>query len=175
MKERDFAKDYLIFKCLAGSHAYGTSLPTSDRDERGVFIAPPDFVLSCVKSIGQGQVEHETEDDVVFELRKFMNLAAQCNPNIIELLFTDDENVLFIDWPFNLLRDNRHLFLSKKAKFTFSGYAMSQMKRIKGHHKWITQESRAIEKLRELFKSNKITADWVKLRFSEAVAKRVLE
>lgn len=29
------------------------------------------------------------------------------------------------------------MFLSKKAKFTFSGYAFAQLKKIKGHRKWI--------------------------------------
>lgn len=40
-----------------------------------------------------------------------------------ELLFTDDDSILFIDPAFETFRANRHLFLSKKAKFTFSGYA----------------------------------------------------
>lgn len=135
MIEQEFANKYLIYKCLAGSHSYGTNLPSSDRDERGLFIAPPDYVLSCTKSIEQ--VEKPNEDDVVYELKKFMKLAADNNPNLIELLYTDDKNVLYKDWPFDLLKSNRHLFLSKKAKFTFSGYSMAQLKRIKGHNKWI--------------------------------------
>ena len=34
----------------------------------------------------------------------------------------------------------RHLFLSKKCKFTFSGYAISQLKRIKNHYHWLNTE-----------------------------------
>lgn len=137
MIEREFATKYLIFKCIAGSHSYGTALPESDMDTRGVFIAPPDYILSCTKSIEQ--VEDAKQDEVIYELRKFLKLAANNNPNILELLFSDEENILEIDWPFQKIRDNRHLFLSKKAKFTFSGYGAAQLKRIKGHNKWIAR------------------------------------
>lgn len=135
MKERELAEKYCIFRCRAGSHAYGTSLPTSDVDTRGVFIAPPTHVLSCIQNVEQA--EDKAEDTVIYELKKFLGLAANCNPNIIELLFTDERNVLFIDDAWRRIREHRHLFLSKKAKHTFSGYAMSQLHRIKGHNKWI--------------------------------------
>lgn len=35
------------------------------------------------------------------------------------------------------VQDQRHLFLSKKAQHTFSGYAMAQLKRIKTHRRWL--------------------------------------
>lgn len=132
-----FAKDFLIFKCTAGSHAYGMNTETSDMDERGVFIAPPEFVISCIQKVEQ--IEDPKHDDVVYELRKFLKLAAACNPNIIELLFTDEGNIKFIDPAFRVFRDYRHIFLSKKARHTFAGYAHAQLHRIKGHHKWIMQ------------------------------------
>lgn len=135
MKELELAKKYQIFSCKAGSHSYGTQTEHSDIDIRGIFIAPPEYILGCLKTVEQ--VEIPGEDTVIYELAKFVKLAAECNPNIIELLFTEDDNILFINPAFKTLRDNRHLFLSRKAKFTFSGYAMAQMKRIKGHNRWI--------------------------------------
>jgi len=135
MKELELAKEHQIFLCRAGSHAYGTNSAHSDIDTRGIFIAPPEYILGCMKTVEQ--VELPGEDTVIYELAKFVKLAADCNPNIIELLFTDEENILFIDPAFEQLREHRKLFLSRKAKFTFSGYAMAQMKRIKGHNKWI--------------------------------------
>lgn len=137
MKELELAKQYQIFRCISGSRGYGMSTPQSDTDVRGIFIAPPEYILGCMKTVEQ--VEVPGEDTVIYELAKFVRLAAQCSPNIIELLFTDDDSILFIDPAFETFRENRHLFLSKKAKFTFSGYAMAQMKRIKGHNKWISQ------------------------------------
>lgn len=135
MKELELAKQHQIFSCRAGSHAYGTNSAHSDIDTRGIFIAPPEYTLGCMKTVEQVQVPGE--DTVIYELAKFVRLAAECNPNIIELLFTEEENILFIDPAFEKLREHRELFLSKKAKFTFSGYAIAQLKRIKGHHKWI--------------------------------------
>lgn len=135
MNEQELAQKYCIFKCIAGSRSYGTNSEHSDIDTRGIFIAPPEYTLGCMKAVGQ--VEVPGEDTVIFELAKFIKLAVDSNPNIIELLFTGEENILFIDPAFARLREHRHLFLSKKAKFTFSGYAMAQMKRIRGHNKWI--------------------------------------
>jgi predicted nucleotidyltransferase len=37
------------------------------------------------------------------------------------------------------LREMRELFLSRKVKHTFSGYAASQLKRIKGHYRWLKE------------------------------------
>jgi len=135
LKELELATDNQIFLCRAGSHAYGTNSAHSDIDTRGIFIAPPEYTLGCLKTVEQ--VEVPGEDTVIYELAKFIKLAVDCNPNIIELLFTDDENILFIDPAFEKLREHRHWFLSGKARFTFSGYAMAQLKRIRGHHKWI--------------------------------------
>lgn len=134
-KEQKLAEEHLIFMCMSGSHAYGMNTEHSDEDRRAVFIAPPEYVLGCMKNIEQ--VEVPGEDTVIYELAKFVKLTADCNPNLIELLFTGEENILYIHPAFEEIRKHRHLFLSKKAKFTFSGYAMSQMKRIRGHHRWI--------------------------------------
>ena len=134
-EQQRWAKDYLIFQTIAGSHAYGTNTPTSDIDKRGVFIAPRSHSMGCM--FGIEQVEIPGEDTVIYELAKFLKLAAECNPNIIELLYMDDNDVLNATPAWKKITSNRHLFLSKKAKFTFSGYAMSQLKRIKGHNKWI--------------------------------------
>lgn len=59
-------------------------------------------------------------------------------PDMIELLFTDWSNILYINTdvmqPFF---DIRKAFLSKLLKHRFSGYAMQQMKRMRNHHAWM--------------------------------------
>lgn len=136
MTEQEFIDKYTIFRCRAGSHAYGTNIASSDIDVRGVFIAPPSHIISCTQFVEQ--VEVSGEDTTIFELQKFLKLAADCNPNIIELLFTDEENIIEMHPAWEKIRAQRGLFLSKKARHSFSGYAISQLKRIKGHHRWIT-------------------------------------
>jgi predicted nucleotidyltransferase len=130
--------DNLIVKCLAGSRAYGTSMPTSDVDYRGIFVADPLNIRTPFYPVGE--VEDTTEEDTkIFELNKFMKLALDCNPNIIELLWTRDEDITFRTPAYDLLRQHASQLLSSKLAFTFSGYATSQLHRIKNHNKWINQ------------------------------------
>jgi hypothetical protein len=124
-----------IYVTRHGSHAYGTSLPTSDLDLRGVAIAPKEYYLGFSQVFEQA-VQKEP-DLVIFEVKKFLKLAAECNPNVLELLYTDESDHLLVTPPARVLLDNRHLFLSRKVKHTFQGYAHAQMKRILTHRRWL--------------------------------------
>lgn len=137
MDARKIAEDNLLFYTLTGSHAYGMSLPTSDKDYRGIFYAPREILVSAFKNIEQVEKFGGEKDSTVFELKKFVKLLTEQNPNILELLWVPDNCILHDTEPFKILRNNREFFLSSKAKHTFSGYAMAQLKRIKGHNKWI--------------------------------------
>lgn len=123
-----------IFKCISGSHAYGTNVEGSDTDYRGIFISPAIYLLGL--DVVE-QVENTTKDDVLFELRKYVKLCAECNPNILELLFIDDQHILFKNRYFEKLRENRQLFLSKRVRHTYSGYAVAQLHRIRNHRGYI--------------------------------------
>jgi predicted nucleotidyltransferase len=129
-----FVEDNLIYKIYSGSIAYGLNTPESDIDIRGITIPPLEFYLG-LQSFEQQEISPDT---VIYALRKFIRLANNCNPNIIEMLFVDKKDILFINKYGKLLRENRNLFLSTKARFTFGGYAFAQLKKIKGHRKWIT-------------------------------------
>lgn len=95
-------------------------------------------VIERIESIsGRKVLDTEELDSVVYGLHKFIKLASDCNPNIIELLFTDESSHIKSTSFFEELHNNRNLFLSMKAKFTFSGYAFSQLKRIKTHRHWL--------------------------------------
>lgn len=125
----------MIFRCLAGSHLYGTNTPLSDIDERGVFIPDERYFYGFLNRVEQ--FEDKTNDTTYFEIRKFMQLAMENNPNILELLFVPKDKWLQwnVDW--SLIHKHRDLFVSKKCKFTFSGYAHSQFNRIKLHRNWL--------------------------------------
>ena len=132
-----------IFLTRHGSHAYGTALPTSDLDVKGIAIAPREYYLGFEKSFEQA--ESKDPDLVIYDVRKFFRLAADCNPNIIELLFTDESDWLIGrgQWvlggvgPWLRIFEKRHLFLSQRARHTFSGYAFAQLKRIQSHRAWL--------------------------------------
>jgi hypothetical protein len=121
-----------------GSHAYGLATEGSDEDFKGVAIPPKEYFFGFVSRFEQA--ESKTPDMVVFDLRKFMSLAADCNPNIIEVLWTEPLVVTPLG---ERLRASRGAFLSKKAKHTFSGYALAQLKRIRTHHRWIANAPKA--------------------------------
>ena len=134
--EREWLEEGTIFVTLAGSRAYGTSRPDSDTDYRGIAIAPQSHLYSFRHDFEQA-VHSKPTDIVIYSLQKFMKLAAGSNPNIIEILYTDRENWVISTPVFEKLVENRHLFLSTKARHTFSGYAIQQLKRIKSHRNWL--------------------------------------
>jgi predicted nucleotidyltransferase len=127
----------IIFKTISGSRLYGTATEESDTDIRGVCHQT---VESLVGIHGFEQYEAKVPQDItIFGLTKFCQLALQCNPNIVELLFapTSGDMCLFIGKEWHDLLEIRSAFLSRKARHTFSGYSFAQLKRIESHHKWI--------------------------------------
>lgn len=125
-----------ICKHYAGSHAYGTNIASSDVDFRGIFVADPINIRTPFFPVKE--VEDKTEEDTKFyELAQFMRLTVDCNPNVIETLWVDQSDVVFTTPAYELLRSYAPQLLSSKIAFTTSGYALSQLKRIRGHNKWI--------------------------------------
>ncbi len=128
-----------IFLTRHGSHAYGTNTPASDEDFKGVAIPPGKYFYGYLERFEQAEFRHQKDglDAVVYDIRKFFKLAADCNPSIIEVLFTDPDAHVVVTPLGQRLLDNKQLFISKKAKHTFSGYAVSQLKKIKSHYRWL--------------------------------------
>lgn len=124
-------KDFkLLFSARTGSHLYGTDVPTSDVDTRGVFVPTKEYYLGFLKVVEQ--VEDKKTDTVYYDLRKFLKLALNSNPTMLELLFVPHENVLHFRPEWYRLMSWREKFLSKKVKHTFLGYAHSQFQRMVG-------------------------------------------
>lgn len=119
-----------------GSHAYGTNIATSDEDFKGITIPTKPYFLGSQNKFEQAELNDP--DTVIYEIRKFFNLAAACNPNIIEVLHTDECDHLVVDPIGQIILDNKDVFLSKRIKHTFMGYAIGQLKRLKTHRRWIT-------------------------------------
>jgi len=112
-------------------HQYEAEYP------RNVFVGSKTILEKLEGMVGRVITSDEKLDSTIYGLRKFFKLAADCNPNIIEFLYADPCcHVLTTSYSDTLIQ-NRDLFLSAKAKFTFSGYAHSQLKRIRTHRKWL--------------------------------------
>jgi hypothetical protein len=131
----NLADNNCLIRVVAGSHAYGTNIEGSDWDERSIFADDFERIILPFDKIEQ--VKYREDDKVSFELSKYMPLLLSQNPNVIELLWTEDKDVLFKNNLGQLLIDNRKEFLSIQVKDSYVGYALAQLKRIKGHNKWI--------------------------------------
>lgn len=134
--DEPFWETGLILRVRSGSHAYGLAVATSDEDSRGVCVPPKSHLLGL-----QSFEQHESEggDHVVYALAKFVRLALQGNPNIVETLFTPREHVLHVDALGERLLAARQGFLSRRVGERFAGYANAQLTRMRNHHKSLAE------------------------------------
>lgn len=117
---------FVIYRCVIGSRAYGLDHDASDTDRRGIYQPPAD-VLWSLYGVPE-QLENEQAQECYWELEKFLKLALKANPNVLEVLYspivehttTIAEELLSI----------RHLLLSKLIYQTYNGYAMSQFRKL---------------------------------------------
>ncbi len=130
----EFWEDNLILRTLSGSRAHGLAREGSDTDTRGICIPPRRFLLGLSEF---EQHESEGGDHVTYALAKFVHLALQGNPNILESLFAHPEDLLVVTEAGQQLIDAREMFLSKQVGKRFMGYALAQLKRMERHHRWL--------------------------------------
>jgi uncharacterized protein len=125
-------KGLLLFECISGSKAYGLNTAQSDTDLRGVYFLPKTqfYGLEYIP-----QISNETSDEVYYELGRFVELLIRNNPNILELLASPEDCILYKHPIMNRLPID--LFLSKLCKETFAGYALTQIKKARGYKKKI--------------------------------------
>lgn len=147
-----------VFCGVTGSHAYGMATESSDLDVRGIVRTPTEIKLSTTKSFEQHQgdcpllrnrwvypstpdlvrraLTTEWNDCTIYDLVKACHLMAQANPNMLELLWLPEECIIYRTY-YTALTDIRDAFLSKKVKYTYSGYAFAQWKKIASHRSWL--------------------------------------
>ncbi|MEM9541725.1 MAG: nucleotidyltransferase domain-containing protein [Cyanobacteria bacterium P01_E01_bin.42] len=134
-----------ILIALTGSRGYGPATETSDYDYRGVFIASQPYYLGF-SAIEQKDKDWDketenalfpflSEDTSIYELRKFLKLSVDNNPNILELLWFKD--FVHLTEVGEILQQHREMFLSKKVKNTYSGYGYAQIKKLETHRRWL--------------------------------------
>lgn len=138
MKRKLFPEN-LILCGYRGSYAQNTYIPNSnpnsidDIDLMGVYLAPAEYYIG----LGKGKVYKKSFerfinewDAVSYEIRKFVNLLLNSNPNVLSLLWIKDEHYIVKTEAGQALVDLKHSFASKKAYDSFTGYAYSQLKKM---------------------------------------------
>ncbi len=150
MQEIELAKKNLIIKGITGSKLYGTETGESDIDYVGVFIPPQEYIYG-LKRCEQVIVKEKNENGVLeeytcYSLDKYIRLAIANNPNILSLLFTPTDRLVYVnDFGLELL-ENKSLFLSKKAYHSFRGYAHAQRRKITSKEQVLGHRKDLIEK-----------------------------
>jgi hypothetical protein len=110
MDTKTIAEIGTILRGEVGSGVHGITLPgTDDRDEMGVCIEPPEYVIgllhfeqyiyrSAVERTGRegARSEHGDLDLVVYSLRKWCRLALKGNPTVLLLLFLPESAIMKI-------------------------------------------------------------------------------
>lgn len=175
----------------------------SDTDYRGIFIAHPDTKIGMTDSISSIEVKKDIDGNVpseqqelikelnkqlgldmamdedlnLYEIKKFVTMALENNPNIMDIIYTDDEAVIYENDKGKKLRsEGKDIFMSTKTKFTFSGYAMGQLKRIKGHNKWIAKYPKTgivFRDLTDAYNVGDIDYNWITDYFGGKVSEYV--
>lgn len=127
IRENEHLGDNIILLAYGGSKAYGTNLPTSDTDIRGIAVNSADEIL-----LGKDfdQIVDVTTDTTIYSFTKMIKLLTSNNPNTIEILGCKPEHYLKITDIGKLILDNKEIFLSKNVINTFGGYAHSQLRRL---------------------------------------------
>ena len=126
------SKRHCILEAVTGSRAYGTDLPNSDTDIKGIFIQPAENFYGLYRV---EQINNETNDIVFYEIGRFVELLIKGNPGALELLCSPKNCILHQDEVVTRLKPE--IFFSRQCFDTFAGYAAGQIKKAYGLNKKI--------------------------------------
>lgn len=118
--------DRIIMMAMVGSQAYGLSTDDSDRDYLGIAFGPIARYLGLDSF--ESKVSTGKPDYAIHELRKFVKLALNANPTILELLYIEP---IYLNPTYRSIYDRlveiRGHFLSKRIAKSYGGYAKQQI------------------------------------------------
>lgn len=135
IQERLDPQDTMILLAYRGSMAHGMYVPNSDPnsiddiDLMGV-IVPSAHTLHGLHEWGKSEtmeIKKDEWDIVLYSVQKTLNLLGRGNPNILSLVWVDDQHVLSETEAGRLLRSHRDIFMSLDIYPAFQGYAYSQL------------------------------------------------
>ena len=132
--------DNIIFECIVGSQAYGTAIPTSDVDIKGVYIQPIDDLIS----FGYREQWNVDKDTTYYEVGRFLQLLQTANPTVLEMLWVPNECILQTSPTWDIIKEHRSMFVTKACRNSFAGYVVSQIKKARGLDKKMNWEANKV-------------------------------
>lgn len=120
--------DLILFECIVGSQAYGTSRPDSDIDKKFVYILPEEniFGFNYIDSL------EVNKDYFGWEIKRFLELIKVNNPTALEFLYSPEHCIIHKSKHFDKIIQHRDQFISKMTLKSFTGYATQQIKKATG-------------------------------------------
>lgn len=148
--ERIKEENRLLYHYISGSTLYHCNEVDSDIDTKGLYIATTDelFGLGFDKSfrdryndiIGlyNTQINDERNDNVLYEVGKYMGMLLSSNANVLESLYVPEDMMIVKPHKcLDVLFANRDKFLTKACFKPFVEYAFEQIKKARGLNKKI--------------------------------------
>jgi len=135
-----------IFLFTRGSQAYGTNNAESDEDIGGVCMPTKEVVYGLKKFEQKDNwvdENGEKQDKVIYNFNKAIDLMINNNPNMLDFIYAPERVVKYLNPAWSRVIDLREDFLCSKAKWTFQGYAVSQLNRIKTHRAYLLNPPKA--------------------------------
>src|SRR3712207_5861454 len=138
---RRIAEEGCILRTVVGSTVHGlANAGTDDRDEMGVCVEPPEYVLGLrpfehwvFRTQPEGAPSGPGDLDLtVYGLRKYCRLAAKGSPTVLLLLFVEGEHVMVRDALGARLQALAPAFVSKRTGRSFLGYVDAQRRGLLG-------------------------------------------
>ncbi|GAA1526421.1 nucleotidyltransferase domain-containing protein [Kribbella lupini] len=156
-------RERTIYAAVVGSRAFGLDTDQSDTDTRGVYVAPTEAFWSLAKP--PTHVDGPEPEWFSWEVERFCELALKANPNLLEVLHSP--LVVSITPLGEELLELRAAFLSQLAYQTYSGYVLSQFKKLEadfrrdGAPKWkhVMHLIRLLLSARTLLTEGKLVVD----------------
>lgn len=141
---------FVLFRALGGSRAYGLENDESDWDMREVFVAKPHLLHSLAGL--QNTVDQQEESYTGWELAHFLTMALRANPNVLEVLFSPQLEIVDSAGYGRELYDNGGRFLSKLVYQTYIGYVNGQFKKLEAdmRNKGVVKNKHAMHMIRLL-------------------------
>jgi uncharacterized protein len=140
-RAREIALSGLILRTTVGSVVHGLNNPgTDDRDEMGVCIEPPEYLLGfrrfehfVYRTQPEGMPSGPGDLDLtVYGLRKFCRLALKGSPTNLLPLFVNDDEVIVRTEAGEALQALAPAFVSRSTGRAFLGYLDAQRKGLTG-------------------------------------------
>lgn len=126
--------EIIILKSVFGSHLYGTSSESSDKDFKGIFIPNKRDILlgripyqySTKRKKKEGEKNKPDDvDEEIFSLHKFIKLSCEGQTLALDMLHTPENMILYKNEIWDTIVKNRDKFYTKNLH-AFIGYAQRQ-------------------------------------------------